>query len=386
MFREKTVFILGAGASWHYSCPTGEELVQLVSHKAGEFRKFLLDSARIAHVPQIIADRFPKLHSLSDPYNVGTWQQISFECMEISDRLARSNPPVIDYFLAHNPDLRDIGRFLIAWVILECEAKHGHGRKNRNRVPGHEQNHRDDWYRYLLSKLMNDCRAPSDLCANQVTFVSFNYDVSLELGLYDGLTATSFFNNEPHNIQNFFSAERFLHVYGSVRDCPPIKLEGVEVLLKGDDVLRGQDSQWSNQQKLLDTIYSASKRISTIETHDKTTNEATIKAAAQIIDDARYVYILGYGFDSMNNQRLGLEQSLHYKQPDGEIRSRQRRKSIMLTNFLDRNQVNKRASSLFFKTTGHLQPNQSAIYDKDRFYVEKSTRDVYGALELDFDL
>jgi hypothetical protein len=34
MFTTKTVFILGAGASWHYGYPTGEGLVKKVVEKA----------------------------------------------------------------------------------------------------------------------------------------------------------------------------------------------------------------------------------------------------------------------------------------------------------------------------------------------------------------
>ncbi len=34
MFVNKTVFILGAGASWHYGYPTGEDLVTAVIEKA----------------------------------------------------------------------------------------------------------------------------------------------------------------------------------------------------------------------------------------------------------------------------------------------------------------------------------------------------------------
>jgi len=30
MFKNPTVFILGAGASWHYGFPTGEDLVRKV--------------------------------------------------------------------------------------------------------------------------------------------------------------------------------------------------------------------------------------------------------------------------------------------------------------------------------------------------------------------
>jgi hypothetical protein len=35
MFRKDTVFILGAGASWHYGYPTGEELIKEVIAKTG---------------------------------------------------------------------------------------------------------------------------------------------------------------------------------------------------------------------------------------------------------------------------------------------------------------------------------------------------------------
>jgi hypothetical protein len=32
MIEKSTVFVLGAGASWHYGYPTGEELVQQVTN------------------------------------------------------------------------------------------------------------------------------------------------------------------------------------------------------------------------------------------------------------------------------------------------------------------------------------------------------------------
>jgi len=34
MFTSETVFVLGAGASWHYGYPTGEGLVKKVVQKA----------------------------------------------------------------------------------------------------------------------------------------------------------------------------------------------------------------------------------------------------------------------------------------------------------------------------------------------------------------
>jgi hypothetical protein len=40
VFDNKTVFLLGAGASWHYGYPTGEELAKKVAVTAKELGEF----------------------------------------------------------------------------------------------------------------------------------------------------------------------------------------------------------------------------------------------------------------------------------------------------------------------------------------------------------
>ena len=44
MFKRKTVFILGAGASWHYGHPTGEDLVRKVIGAANRLAEVFNDS------------------------------------------------------------------------------------------------------------------------------------------------------------------------------------------------------------------------------------------------------------------------------------------------------------------------------------------------------
>ena len=46
MFTNKTVFILGAGASWHYGYPTGEELVKQVIKRYELAEKFFDSSVQ----------------------------------------------------------------------------------------------------------------------------------------------------------------------------------------------------------------------------------------------------------------------------------------------------------------------------------------------------
>ena len=116
----RTVFILGAGASWHYGYPTGEDLVKRVIQKAEIARKYfdtiLKSSANdIVHRPNFI-----KRHSPNDPPTDGLigmkteWEAAVGECTDLIDRLKTVDPLVIDYFLGQNPHLEDIGKFCVA--------------------------------------------------------------------------------------------------------------------------------------------------------------------------------------------------------------------------------------------------------------------------------
>jgi hypothetical protein len=55
---------------------------------------------------------------------------------------------------------------------------------------------------------------------------------------------------------------------------------------------------------------------------------------------------------------------------------------VMFTNYNDHNSVNKRASLLFFETPGFF--TNHSIQKNSHLYVEKSTRNVYDAIALDF--
>ena len=56
----------------------------------------------------------------------------------------------------------------------------------------------------------------------------------------------------------------------------------------------------------------------------------------------------------------------------------------MFTNFENRNTINKKASRLLFRKHAEFL-DRSALGDPLTKYTEKSIRDVYGALQMDFD-
>ena len=91
---------------------------------------------------------------------------------------------------------------------------------------------------------------------------------------------------------------------------------------------------------------------------------------------ADVVYILGYGFDENNTNRIGLDTGLARPSP----------KNVMFTNFGDVNRVNKKAGRALMGNFSVFLPNSPQLLTfAPSGYVEKSVRNVYDALELDFD-
>jgi hypothetical protein len=214
----QTVFILGAGASWHYGYPTGETLVKRVIEKARVAASFFRYSADNGN------GNFPNLFLVGyvDDDWRGRWESLYAQCEKLRTGLQQVNPLVIDYYLGWNEDLQEIGRFLIAWVILDCENNSRYDNINR-RVVGQPNKplseSRDDWCRFIVHQIAIHCKTSSDLLANRVSFVTFNYDVSLETALRNGLRHIQMFNEK--DVDKFLDGSRILHVYGKVRDVKP---------------------------------------------------------------------------------------------------------------------------------------------------------------------
>jgi hypothetical protein len=308
---------------------------------------------------------------------------------------------VIDYFLGQNPHLGEIGKFCITWVLLECEAvflKYGinnnrrelllrtSDRADREKASSvqHLSHYDDNWYRFLIHKLVTGCPDAQSLLNNKVTFVTFNYDVSLEFQLFQGLSAIAQFA-QGNTVRQFFDGSRFIHIYGKMREDatappPPFDLDLLGGMTLGAPKAQpGPPQLWNAANTLFDTVYEASKGIRTIAPHEKTVGPA-VESARRAIADANCVYILGYGFDENNSNLLKLPDSLALTKTH---------KTAMFTNFGDHNLVNKKASRLFFGSPERLLSDKPAILGAPSgtgdFLCEKSVRNVYDALAVDFD-
>lgn len=193
MITDKTVFILGAGASKPYGFPTALEL-----------RKEIIYTFPTQYVSEDA-----KLKGIShDQVNVDPL------IIELVNTFKLSSTKSIDLFLSRNKRYLEVGKLLLTFLIGDYEAKS----KFREDISNPSQ----DWYFEIFDVLTREISDPEKLTQvfvnNKITFITFNYDRSLEHFLYE-----SFFNSfasKRNEIMQLMSSLKIIHVYGKLAPLP----------------------------------------------------------------------------------------------------------------------------------------------------------------------
>ncbi|MBZ0114147.1 MAG: hypothetical protein K8J08_16920 [Thermoanaerobaculia bacterium] len=266
MIRRKTVFILGAGASKPYGFPSG----------LGLLRKVLALAKRLGR---------PSPHGRSnqevrDDYL--DWFDITIdERRNFAERLENTGFYSVDAFVEQNRDFERIAKVLIAAHLIGCENPE-YLRKD------HQGNGeiKGDWYRYLFNSLIQG--GYDRYSDNSVSFVSLNYDRSLEAFL---LSSLSGFGRPQNEVEEQFNSLPIIHVYG---DLGP---------LVGDSA--ASNGRIYNDKVSFDTIGLA---IENLKLMGDARSEVAEAVAA--IQEAERIVFLGFGFHKLNLQRLRFSEPL----------------------------------------------------------------------------
>ena len=219
---------------------------------------------------------------------------------------------------------------------------------------------------FRLHKLAIGCNSAEDLITkNDVSFITFNYDVSLEYNLYRGLSAISFFQ-ENNCVKRFFQEKRSFICTGKIRENPLAKPFSLDFDLSQYDpgALLHRTAYYSFFKQILE----ASVNIRTIAPEEKIVDDE-VRNAGKLVKSSRCLYILGYGFDAYNSHLLGFSTI-------GENLANAR--YILFTNFQDGNNVNKRASTALFKRPDLLSLPGSTVRNFNRVYCEKCSGCIWS--------
>ncbi len=286
MIDKRTVFVLGAGASCPYGYPSGAELRRLILYNAGSNYGGLLDSYR----------NFKSSDLDTNKKNTRLQQIKQFiETFKGADKS-------IDIFIANNPTYAPIGKYIIAFEMFRAEKEscfreeiqpareHLENHDNRKYVLGRAGFKGGNWYSYLFQRITDGLvgrDALPDFSNENISFITFNYDRSIEYILYDSLRCLHSEVAEE-KITQTLKQLIILHVYGQIA---PLKWQNP------DDYI---DYKQNINESLLER---SSNNIRTI--YEEKENPELIEAK-NLLQQAEQIFFLGFGFNKENMEVLGL--------------------------------------------------------------------------------
>ncbi len=254
MITNKTVFVLGAGASKPFGFPLGRKLINEI-------------------IDDLVPDS-PLWKSLSE-YS----PQISIapidkdDILEFRNALTQNVNVSIDEILKLNEIFWPIGKMGIASVLLKHEN------------PDIMESIGENWYGLLLGELNNGISEIEDWAKNKLTVITYNYDRSLEFLFHRSL------KNSNQNITDdkcwdiLNKGIKIIHLHG--------KLGGLE--------WRSGVPYHNKDATRLD-ILKASQQIKIV--HEDIGLSKPFEKAHVALKEAERIYIFGFGFDENNLKRL----------------------------------------------------------------------------------
>ena len=257
MIQRPTAFILGAGASAPYEFYTGEALL----NRAREY----------------------SLEELAEQVRPGPVNATP----ALYDALSNTLESSIDAMLeTQNSVVAKAGKAVIARLLLEKEREAR--RKKHAAVRG--------WYRTLFAALSAETIAAS--LAQPVTFITYNYDRSLEYCLANAWRVKF---SPDSAIDPPALRKMFIHLHGQLGLLPELGGDGSVVHYGGSEVgITSAD------------VDGAIRAIQIV--HEPQPDSPQFVAARNAIVAAERVVFLGFGFARRNVERLQLDRYLHVGQ------------------------------------------------------------------------
>lgn len=256
MIIKKTVLVMGAGSA-PVGFPSGSGLFwEIVNHQAQRKSN---------------ENVFKLLNDIGVDYQ-------SFEVFR--QELEYSGKESVDAFLEHRKEFIEVGKKAIAGVLIPNE--------NISRLFVNNQEVRNavfhNWYRYLFDRMNSSF---PEFGSNNIVFVTFNYDRSLEYFLLNSLRKS--YGKDEKEAAGVLSKIPIIHIHGQL-GAPSFFGE------KGRDY--NTEISPEHVAKSANEIYIA---------HDEDiANRQQTKDAIRHIREAERLFFLGFGWNEVNLRRLGI--------------------------------------------------------------------------------
>jgi hypothetical protein len=218
-------------------------------------------------------------------------EQIMNSTRDFLKKFERSGNKSIDLFLSRSPSHIKMGKTAIIKTIKGCEFD--------SVFPNDPALKADDWYSHLFHLMSEDFRTPERyfISENNISFITFNYDRSLEYYLHQCLS-NSFCEIPEVDKDDEFSKIKFYHVYGKI----------------GRLGFEPQDDkpELDYREKLKDKEYS--DFFDSIDIIDPERVQSISDPFISILQNAERIYFLGFDYAVENLEALGVGSEKPLKQ------------------------------------------------------------------------
>jgi len=256
MIDVRTVFVLGAGASVPFGFPSGFDLSE--------------------HVVQALQPGHAGFNDLS---SIG--EQTQEDVIRFRDAFHHSGKNSVDAFLEHRVDLMAIGKLATAHTLI--------ARENAAKL----FTYGNSWLRELYNRMNSTFET---FARNQLSFVTFNYDRSVEHFFFSALSNT--YGRPADEVKSVLERIPVVHLHGRLGALP------------------WQGGQTRPYETTIDrdTLTIAAENIKIIHEDIADGRDKEFALAKELLSKADQIILMGFGYNSTNVERLGIRDL-----PDGKM-------------------------------------------------------------------
>ncbi|HEX4240945.1 MAG TPA: hypothetical protein VHZ53_06005 [Steroidobacteraceae bacterium] len=251
MINRCTAFVLGAGTSIPYRFPSGEGL---------------LKQARVLSIPDI-------LKKIQRP-------ELEGPARELEGALKKTHDSSLDALLELRPDLAEVGKRLLAALLLEHE----------NSSITHFPEPEEDWLTVFFGELVRNTSSIRDFAKNPISFITYNYDRALKHRILGALSAH--YGISELECATAIAAIPFLHLHGDLGELPSSGSK-TPVPFGPSPTDAGQFARY---------LDIATARI--VIVHEAKPETEAFVRARDILGSSEQAVMLGFGFGESNLSRL----------------------------------------------------------------------------------
>lgn len=256
MITHPTVFILGAGASNPYGFSTGAELKNNIQQLNVEK---LIESVNNTKLT-------------SNDWKVTLIPHKSI-LRDFFEDLKRSGANSVDAFLENKQRYEMLGKALISLELIKSE------------IEDELYVQAGNWYRYLYHNYLKE--PFEDFPDNNVSFITFNYDRSLETFLFNAIKSD--YDKTEEEVVSVLDSIPIIHLHGTLGDLP----------FKSSKNSRKYENKITKEN-----IEICERNIKIV--HEVNSEDPEFMKAHDLISKAYYVWFLGFSYDKRNVHRLKL--------------------------------------------------------------------------------